>query len=156
MHPENKGGLPMPDRSDPNAYEEAPTQIGLPIDLPKTEEKVRLPETPEERTKRRLKEAEAESDDARSKRRATEISRHFDVHMENVNAAHKAHPAPFNSKLVPWDSLTREEQLNWNARSTVIASANKAYNLAVRRTFEEHQSEDAHLARVRKSKQEAA
>ncbi len=57
----------MPDNSNnSNSDKDLPA---VRADSPKAEEKVRLPETPDERRKRRLKEAEAESDDARSARR---------------------------------------------------------------------------------------
>lgn len=110
------------------------------------EPKARQPETPVERRKRRLDEALAESDEDRSKRRHAELSSHKAAHDIHMAEAHAAHPVPLDVKF---EDLTEDLQRSWNERSLVIASANRAYHLAVKRTFEEHQAEDAHIRRVR-------
>jgi uncharacterized protein (DUF2235 family) len=109
-------------------------------------EKVRQPETPAERRKRRHEAALTESDEDRSKRRHVELHSHKEAHNVHIAEAHANHPVPLDVKF---ENLTEDQQRDWNARSAVIASANRAYHLAVRTTFEEHQAEDAHIQRTR-------
>lgn len=116
------------------------------------QEQVKLPPTEAERRKARLEKAEKESDDERSERRTKELRVHFDAHMENVKEAHANYPAPLTRNFEEW---TFDEQRNWNERSKVIASANKAYHLAVKRTFAEHVTEDNHVKRVRDAAKKA-
>jgi hypothetical protein len=115
------------------------------VALPVEEPKVTQPETPAERRKRRLEAAVQESDDNRSKRRHAELSSHKAAHDIWMAEAHAAHPVPLDVKF---EDLTEAQQRSWNERGAVIASANRAYHLAVRRTFEEHQAEDAHIRKV--------
>jgi hypothetical protein len=112
---------------------------------PPVVEAVRLPETPAERRKRRLEAALAESDEQRSKRRHEELHTHKQAHNEHLTEAHAIYPVPLDLKF---ENLTEDQQQAWNARSLIIASANRAYHLAVRQTFEEHQAENAHLQRT--------
>jgi hypothetical protein len=139
----------MPDKNGSDKVQADP--VVLPVEAPK----VTQPETPAERRKRRLEAAVQESDDDRSKRRHAELSSHKAAHTIWITEAHEAHPVPLDVKF---EDLTEAQQHSWNERGGVIASANKAYHLAVRRTFEEHQAEDAHIRRVRDAaaaKQEA-
>jgi hypothetical protein len=132
----------MPDNNGTSKGQAAPP--ALPIDAP--EEKVTLPPTEADRLKLRLDNAAKENDDDRSKRRAKEIGVHFEAHLANVTEAHTLFPAPVHRE---WDELTDDEKKNWNERGKMIASANRAYHLAVKRTVAEHQAEDRHVAKLR-------
>lgn len=132
----------MPEQNDNGSDRPVPSALPVPVQ----EEKVKLPPTEEERRKARLEKAEKETDVERSERRGKELARHFDTHMENVKEAHASLPASLTRNFEEW---TPEQQRNWNERSKVIASANRAYHLAVKRTFAEHVAEDKHLKRVR-------
>lgn len=131
----------MPDINDPNDED---TERG------------RLPETPAERVKRRHAEAEAETDDERSDRRAEELATHLDSHAATIASIHTTHPAPFSSRQLDWENdLSDAEKLAWNERARQIGMANRAYHLAVRRTFEEHRAEDRHVAQALAKKEGA-
>lgn len=109
------------------------------------DDKVKLPPTPEERHKARLEKAAKESDDERSERRAKELGVHIAAHTQYVAEAHEKFPAPLHNR---WDDYTDEEKKNWNLRGQEIASANRAFHLAVRQTFAEHQAEDRHVSKL--------
>lgn len=129
----------MPDNTD-KGQDMAPEAVPV-----EAEEKVKLPPTEAERHAARLETAAKESDDDRSKRRAKEIGSHFEAHKENVAEAHEMFPAPMHRD---WERLTDEEKKNWNLRGQRITSANRAYNLAVKRTFADHQAEDRHITKL--------
>ncbi len=128
----------MPDK---NGNGTKPVELSSEVEGP-----ARQPDTPMERHKKRLEAASQEDDFGRSKRRHAELSSHKAAHELHIAEAHDAHPVPLDVKF---ENLTTEQQHSWNERNAVIASANRAYHLAVRRTFEEHQAEDAHIRRVR-------
>jgi hypothetical protein len=130
----------MPDDNGINNGQAAPPAI------PVLEEKVKLPPTEAERHKLRLDNAAKESDDDRTKRRAKEFGAHLEAHKTYVAEAHEKFPAPLHRN---WAAFTEEEKKNWNLRGTEIASANRAYHLAVRRTFDEHQAEERHIGKLR-------
>jgi hypothetical protein len=138
----------MPDNNGTIKGQAAPP--ALPVDeLPekeKVEEMVKLPPTPEERLQLRLETAAKESDDDRAKRRDKEFGLHVEAHKTYVAEAHAAFPAPLHRN---WEGYTDEEKKNYNERGRAIASANKAYHLAVRRTFDEHLAEDRHVKKLR-------
>ena len=106
-------------------------------------EKVKLPPTEAERRKLRLERALKESDDERSARHAKELATHLEVHMADVREAHEMYPdAPMTRDVENWT----EAQANaWNERSKTIASAKRAYHLAVARQFADHQEEHRHV-----------
>lgn len=110
------------------------------------EAKAKQPETEAERNKRKFEALGKEDDEQRSTRRHSELKRHIDAHLETVAKSHEMYPAPMGRQFVEW---TEDEQKLWNMRRNDIDMANRAYHLAVRRTFEEHQNEEAHLARLR-------
>jgi hypothetical protein len=145
----------MPEERRPITAQEAPVQ-----EAAAPEEKVVLPDTPEQRTKKRLEAAVKETDDQRSERRAKELSRHFDAHMENIKGIHAAHPAVFFTHGMPQlagmsDDAVTDAMNAWNARRTQIDQANKAYHRAVRQTFAEHLAEDVHVRKVTAAKNAA-
>jgi hypothetical protein len=109
-------------------------------------ERVKLPPTPEERQKLRLETAAKENDDDRTKRRAKEMGVHLEAHKSNIAEAHELFPAPVHRR---WEDYTEDEKKNWNERGKIITSANRAYHLAVRRTFDEHLAEDRHVQKLR-------
>ena len=132
----------MPDNNGTDKVQAAPP--ALPADKPV--ERVKLPPTEAERLKIRLDNAAKENDDDRSKRRAKEFQAHIDAHKENLAEAHATFPAPVHRN---WDEYTDEEKKNWNERGKVIASANRAFHLACRRSLGDHQAEDRHVSKLR-------
>jgi hypothetical protein len=125
------------------------------------EAKAVLPPTEAERRKARFDKLAQEPNDKRSERRAGEFKVHLDVHFENVAEAHESYPTPdmaegYSKASYPFEEWTREEQTRWNEKRKQIDSANRAYHLAVRRTFVEHVAEDNHLAKVRAAAKPAA
>jgi hypothetical protein len=137
----------MPERNGNDKRPSEPEALSVEVE----EASVRPPETPAERHKQRMDKAASESDDERSKRRHRELHVHKAAHEVHVAAAHAAHPVPPGVKF---ENLTEEQQHNWNARSAEIASANRAYHLAVRREFEDHRAEDIHVRRVNEAAKE--
>ena len=109
-------------------------------------EKVKLPPTEAERRKLRLEHALKESDDERAARHAKELAMHLEAHMADVREAHEMYPdAPLGRDVENWS----EVQVNaWNERSKTIASAKRAYHLAVARQFADHQEEHRHVRRM--------
>src|SRR6185312_8690713 len=94
---------------------------------------------------KRLEAAAKENDDECSERRAKELAVHLDAHFENVDAAHDKYPAPvgrYDEQGRTFEDWPEQVQKNWNARRKDIDMSNRAYHLAVRRTFAEHQAED--------------
>lgn len=136
----------MPD--DRNFVEE---REDPPAVMKAADEPAKQPDTPEERHKKRLEAVENEPHEKTSERRQTELQLHHKTHMENVQASHEKYPAPLDFR----NCATDAERNNWNARANDIQMANRAYHLAVRATFAEHQGEDAHLGRLRAAKNAA-
>lgn len=147
----------MPGNDDQDKDKELSPALPVAEAIPaeKPPEKVKLPETPAERKKRKLAMIETESHEDRSKRRAEEFDRHVRAHQEIIKQSHEKYPAPFCTKSAPWEGFTREQKILWNDRRTDIDQANRAYHNAVRKTFADHLGEDEHLKQLR-AKKEAA
>lgn len=114
---------------------------------PAAVEKVGLPPNEAERRKTRLEKAVSESDDARSERHAAELKTHLDVHFENISKVHTDYPTPDK----PYLSMTHNEQVTWNEKRKQIDMANRAYHLAIKRTYGDHREESVHVAKAVKA-----
>jgi hypothetical protein len=112
-------------------------------------EKSSAPPTEAERKQLHFAVVEKEGDDARYKRRDAEYKGLLATHWENINNAHASYP----TRSILWEDMDEDEQRRWNEKRKVIDSANRAYHLAVNRTFNGHAEENAHLARVAAAKQ---
>lgn len=141
----------MPDERIDDEGERLPPALPNAMAEKPADEKVKQPDTPAERRKKRLELAVSETDDKRSERHRTEMHTHKKAHDEHIAEAHEAYPIPLDIKF---EEMTSEQQRMWNDRRKTIDSANKAYYNAVRTTFTEHQAELAHVQREAAKAQE--
>ena len=145
----------MPDTNGKGTDREQPPLLPVAVDAQPantSEEKVKLPPTEAERKKLHLEMVLKESEDERFERRKKDMALHLEVHMLNVAEAHEKHPAPLTRDFENW---TDAQQRSWNERSKTLASANRAYHLALRATFAKHQEEDRHIRREAAKKENA-
>lgn len=94
----------------------------------------------------------AENSGQVSARRAAELSALLSAHLDNVREAHEMYPTPIpvTSRRLPgrgFGDWGEADQKRWNEKQKVLASANIAYNRAVRAACQRHRDEDIELSR---------